>query len=150
MQDFSGQYFFGGGASVSTLAWVLNPGGWAGPWASKAGNSGSCQGSANGAFCAAQSWNFGPTDKGAQGSFVALSSTPVIFELTGSYSGTFLDPNGNYHLQMAASVNADGTGGNAFAISQDFPGTVPDGGTTLVLLGGALAAVETVRRRVRA
>src|SRR5215472_18807093 len=52
LQDFSGQYFFGG-ATVSNLAWSTNPGNWAAPSASKAGNNGSCNGSAPGTFCGA-------------------------------------------------------------------------------------------------
>jgi hypothetical protein len=140
LQDFSGQYFFGGGASVSNLAWVQNPGSWVDLAASKAGNSGSCNGNANGVFC-------GAVDLG--GTRVALSSSPVVVELTGSYTGTFLDPSGNWHLQIAASNNSNGSGGNAFAISQDIAGGVPDGGTTLVLLGSALVGLETLRRKFR-
>jgi hypothetical protein len=140
IQDFSGQFFFGSGASVGSLTWVQNPGSWAAPSASKAGNNGSCNGSAPGAFCGA-------------GTGVALSGTSTdTFELTGTYTlGTFLDPNGQYALQFAA---ANGTGnGNAFAISEDFNPTthqVPDGGMTVMLLGGALVGLEALRRRVRA
>jgi hypothetical protein len=139
LQDFSGQYFYGGGQSVSALAWVQNAAGWTDLQASKAGNSGTCNGAAVGVFC-------GSADGTSP---VALSSTPVVFELTGNYTGTFLSPDGDWHLQIAAANRSDGKGGNAFAISQDIAGTVPDGGMTLMLLGGALVGLETLRRRFR-
>jgi hypothetical protein len=140
LQDFSGQYFFNG-SQLTNLTWVQNPGGWVDLSASKAGNSGSCQGNTPGAFC-------GAVDQG--GTTVALSTTPVTFSITGDYTGTFLDSNGNFNFQAAASLNSDGTGGNVFAISQSVAGgTVPDGGATLMLLGGALVGIETLRRKFR-
>ena len=145
LQDFSAQYFFGPGQSVSNLAWIANenPGNWIDLAASKAGNTGTCNGSANGVFCASSDQNTNPPSA-LPG--VDLSSTQV-FGVTGSYTGTFLDPNGNYHLQLAATQNSTG-GGNVLAISQDI--AVPDGGVTLMLLGGALVSLETLRRRFRA
>jgi hypothetical protein len=143
LQDFSAQYFVGSGASVSGLQWAQNPGSWLDLSASKAGNNGSCNGSANGAFC-------GASDLG--GTRVLLGSTAVTFGVTGTYSGTFLDSSGNWNFQLAAANNLTGTGGgNAFAISMPVSGSngVPDGGMTLVLLGGALVGLETLRRKFR-
>jgi len=141
LQDFSGQYFSNG--QTSNLAWVAgeNPGNWADLSSSKAGNSGSCQGNATGAFC-------GSVDAG--GSRVSLASGPVTFGITGSYTGNFLS-NGTFNFQAAAANNSDGSGGNAFAISQPVGagGSVPDGGMTLVLLGGAMFGVEALRRKFR-
>jgi hypothetical protein len=142
LQDFSGQYFFGG-SQLTNLAWVQNPGGWVDLAASKGGNGGSCQGNTPGAFC-------GATDLG--GTNLALSSTPVVLEIKGNYTGTFLDPNGDWNFQIAAANNLNGTGGNAFAISIPVNGGtgVPDGGMTLMLLGGALVGLATLRRRFSA
>lgn len=138
LQDFSGQYFFGG-SQLTNLAWITgdNPGNWTALDASKAGNNGSCNGNTPGSFCGAV----------GTGNTVALGTSPVTFGLTGSYTGTFLD-NGTFNLQAAAG---NGSNGNAFAISQTIVagGAVPDGGMTLMLLGGALVGVETLRRKFR-
>lgn len=144
LQDFSGQFFFNG-SQLTNLAWAAsgNPDSWATPQASKAGNNGSCNGNTPGSFCASGT----PT--------LLSNTTATTFELTGNYDGTFLDSNGQYHLQFAAqntSSTQGNSGGNAFAISQDFTttGQVPDGGMTVMLLGGALVGLEALRRRVRA
>ena len=141
LQDFSGQYFFGG-SQLSGLQWTSNPGNWLDLSASKAGNSGSCQGNTPGAFC-------GASDTG--GTNVLLGSTTVTFGLTGVYSGSFLDSSGDWNFQLAAANKLDGSGGNAFAISTPVSGSngVPDGGMTLMLLGGALVGLETLRRKFR-
>ena len=143
-QDFSGQFFFNG-SQLTNLAWAPtgNPDSWATPQASKAGNNGSCNGNTPGSFCASGT----PT--------LLSNTTATTFELTGDYTGTFLDSNGQYHLQFAAqntsSTQGNG-GGNVFAVSQDFTNTgqVPDGGMTVMLLGGALVGLEALRRRMRA
>jgi len=143
LQDFSGQYFFNG-SQLTNLMWVQNPGNWVDLSASKAGNSGSCQGNTPGAFC-------GATDKG--GTNLALSSTAVVLEIKGNYTGNFLDSSGEFNFQVAAANNSDGSGGNAFAISAPINGTtgsVPDGGMTVMLLGGALVGLATLRQRLRA
>lgn len=139
LQDFSAQYFFGG-SQLTNLAWTQNPGGWVDLSASKAGNSGSCQGNTPGAFC-------GSVDLG--GTLLSLAS-PVTLAITGNYSGTFLS-NGTFNFQAAAANNSDGSGGNAFAISLPLGtnGSIPDGGATLMLLGGALVGLEGLRRKLR-
>ena len=142
LQDFSGQYFFGG-SQLTNLAWTANPGSWTDLSASKAGNGGSCQGNTPGAFC-------GANDTG--GTAVALGTTPVTLSITGSYTGTYLS-NGTFNFQAGAAKNSDGSGGNVFAISQTVGnGTTvpaPDGGATLMLLGGALVGLEGLRRKLR-
>ena len=142
LQDFSGQYFFSG-SKLSNLAWVSNPGGWADLSSSKAGNGGSCQGNTPGAFC-------GSVDLG--GAPIALSSTPTVIGISGAYTGTFLQNGTTYNFQLAAANNSNGSGGNAFAISMPLSGTaaVPDGGMTVMLLGGALVGLGTLRRKFRA
>jgi len=140
LQDFSGQYFFNG-SQLTNLAWTQNPGNWLDLSASKAGNSGSCQGNTPGAFC-------GAVDQG--GTLVPLGTAPVTLGISGSYTGTFLS-DGEFNFQAAASLNSDGSGGNVFAISLPLNtnGTVPDGGATLMLLGGALVGLEGLRRKLR-
>ena len=135
LQDFSAQYFFGG--SQLTSLTYLQANGWTDLEASKAGNSGSCNGNTPGSLCGSATGS----------SPVALGTTAKVWEVTGGYTGTFLSDD-TWHLQLAASNNSNGTGGNAFAISKDITSHgAPDGGTTLVLMGSALVALETLRRR---
>ena len=48
----------------------------------------------------------------------------------------------NNHVYIYTAITPD--------VSQEFIGYVPDGGMTLMLLGGALVGLETLRRRFRA
>jgi hypothetical protein len=138
LQDFSAQFFFGG-SQLTNLQWTANPGNWVDLSASKAGNSGTCQGNTPGAFC-------GSVDQG--GTLLSLANT-VTLGVSGNYTGTFLDSSGDFNFQMAAANNSDGSGGNAIAISLPLGagGQIPDGGMTLMLLGGALVGLETMRRK---
>jgi len=142
LQDFSGQFFFGG-TQLTNLS-LTQANGWTDLEASKAGNNGTCNGNAPGSFCASSTGS----------SMILLTTSPTLFEVTGNYDGTFLASDGTYHLQFAAqnSNTTGNTGGNAFAISQDFnptTGHVPDGGITVMFLGGALVGLEALRRRIR-
>jgi hypothetical protein len=114
--------------------------GWTDIEASKTnGGAGSCTGNDTSAFCG--------SDSGS--SPILLSSTPTTFVITGSYTGSILS---TYTLQLFSSLTADPTSHNVLAISQDIQGTpsVPDGGMTVMLLGGALVGLEALRRRLRA
>jgi hypothetical protein len=141
MEDFSTQYFFGGG-QLTNLAWVSgeNPGGWVDLSASKAGNNGSCQGSSPGAFC-------GSVDLG--GTRVYLGSGPVKFGVTGNYTGTFLS-DGTWNFQAAASKNIGGPkkGGNVFAISVPVT-AVPEPGSLTLFGTGLLTLAGLIHRRIR-
>src|SRR5690349_15250935 len=117
VNTFSGQFFFGSGASVSGLAMPENPGAWTDIADSKAGLNGTCNGSATGAFCASD-------NVATQGTPVKLGTTPVEFEVTGNYTGTYLS-GGTWNFQASASLKSDDSGGNVFAVSQ----TVGNGGT---------------------
>jgi PEP-CTERM motif len=146
LNDFSGQLFFGSGAGVSGLAMPENPGSWTNLQASKAGNNGSCNGSANGAFCASD-------DTGLEGTPVALGTTPVEFEVTGDYTGTYLS-NGTWNFQAAASLNNNDSRGNVFAVSLPVGGggggttSVPEPSSGLLMLGSGLVALGVFGRRL--
>jgi hypothetical protein len=136
LNDFAAQLFFGPGAGVSNLAMPENPGAWSQLAASKAGNNGTCNGSANGAFCASD-------NVATQGTPVALGTAPVEFEITGNYTGTYLS-GGLWNFQAAASANSNDSGGHVFAIS--LPVAEP---STLLLLGTGLIGLAAILRRAR-
>ena len=130
---------FSGSVSGTSLA-LSDTYGWTDVEASKTnGGAGTCTGNDTKAFCVSDANG---------GSLLLLSSTARTFTITGSYTGSVVSP---ITLQLFSATNSDGTGGNVLAISQSAFGTsVPDGGMTVMLLGGALVGLEALRRRVRA
>jgi hypothetical protein len=106
------------------------------------GNTGSFNGDGTGAF------GFGVscvTD--CQG-----TSGPVIQEIRFTVTNTTLaqveTPNANGNV-FVADIAIGGVSSNTGPVDSEGPASVPDGGMTLMLLGGALFGLETLRRRVR-
>ncbi len=86
------------------------------------------------------------------------AALPLTLQLTQGVTYTFMaDISGGtitdaLHVQATAYLTSDGsqtTGNKVWAISNDLssPPSVPDGGMTLMLLGGVLLGVETLRRK---
>src|SRR6185437_2204574 len=68
LQDFSGQFFFGG-TQLTNLS-LTQANGWTDLEASKAGNNGTCNGNAPGSFCASSTGS----------SMILLTTSPTLFE----------------------------------------------------------------------
>jgi hypothetical protein len=92
----------------------------------------------------------------------ALFAKTTLLNNQGAFSGAnfagtasaALSPNAPFSLTELIVINESYRGTTAFGATVIDPPTrivaVPDGGSTMVLLGLALAGVETVRRRLRA
>jgi hypothetical protein len=88
----------------------------------------------------------------------AFGSTPADFDVllytvTGAFSGsTAYSFTASPGLIAGTFLAANGTDTKGAALATPFTtaGLVPDGGMTLMLLGGALVGLEALRRRVRA
>jgi len=74
-------------------------------------------------------------------------SGPLNFTISGVSTSSFELSSGNAANYFAADVI--GAGGRTGAVDASVPNTsVPDGGMTVMLLGAALAGIETLRRRL--
>lgn len=143
MQSFSAQLFFGSGASVGTLSWGAGTNSIAaadwGLASSKSNNGGTCSGSTSGAICGSDN------DASTSPPNILVTASGVTFDIhSTSFSGTLGDP--TYHLMSNATLNADGSGGNTFALSNDV--WVPEPGS-MALLGTGLLGLAGVRRKLK-
>jgi hypothetical protein len=77
------------------------------------------------------------------GSFAASTTTGLWQQFTGTFS---TGGGGSTFASIDVNIQANG---NDFALDDIHLQQVPDGGVTLMLLGGALVGVETLRRRLR-
>lgn len=87
---------------------------------------------------------------GSMGYTISPSDTPALadysFDLAALYSG---NPNGNVgNVGALLWFSPTDTNGKSEP-NQALVGQVPDGGMTLMLLGGALVGLETLRRKLR-
>ena len=70
----------------------------------------------------------------------------------GNYIGSVVNADGSYNITSFLShhyINVSGSAGNVLiaGLTANVPSSVPDGGTTAAMLGGALTALGLVRRK---
>jgi hypothetical protein len=120
---------------------IINAPGGAGAWTKALGNAGNddCDGQVNGKLCAEDGTTAPVPNAG-------LYQWEFLFATSGAL---LTDP-----LEASVQVKFDdatgGTNGQIISEGITLQTRVPDGGVTLMLLGGALVGVETLRRRFRA
>lgn len=141
MQSFSAQLFYGGGANVGTLSWGATTNSIAasdwGLASSKSNNGGTCSGNTSGAICGSDNASSSSPPN------ILVTASGITFDIHGtSFSGTLGDP---YHLMSNATLNADGSGGNTFALTNDV--AVPEPGSMALLGTGLLGLTGLLRRK---
>jgi hypothetical protein len=135
LQSFSTQYF---SQNPTSLSFASQPGTWT---VLQVGKSNNCSGNATGSFCA--------DDSGSSSVDISASAGTQVWDITGTYGGSFPSSTASWNLQLFASSTSTGTANNALSISQTISGSAPDGGVTVMLLGGVLVGLETLRRKAR-
>ena len=105
------------------------------------GATGAFSGDGTGAFA------FGITSDHGNGGSPPTYTGPILFHVINSTIADFTTPNAGGYV-FAADILATATG-NTGPVAATTPNTVPDGGSTMMLLGSALGGLGVVRRFVR-